>query len=121
MESFVSQIPDPSKVVLYMAGVGGDPMMNPEAVEIFRLCADAGFKSVTIDTNGSLRSKEVWRELGRISHNSGPDEHTKKMQVTVISNWIPRSSPIEKNFLIQANLQFPKIPSELVSVFCLEN
>ena len=36
MERFVSQIPDPSKVVLYMAGVGGDPMMNPEAVEIFR-------------------------------------------------------------------------------------
>ena len=37
MESFIKQIPDPSKVVLYMAGVGGDPMMNPEAVEIFNV------------------------------------------------------------------------------------
>ena len=70
MESFVSQIPDPSQTDLYMAGVGGDPMMNPEIVEIFRLCTDSGFKSVTIDTNGSLRSKKVWTDLGKISKST---------------------------------------------------
>tara|TARA_B100001113_G_scaffold227790_1_gene187008 strand:- start:8142 stop:9251 length:1110 start_codon:yes stop_codon:yes gene_type:complete len=82
MKTFVSQVPNPRDVVLYMAGVGGDPMMNPEAVEIFRLCAETGFKSVTIDTNGSLRSKAVWKELGQISKMSGPDKDRRKMQVT---------------------------------------
>ena len=82
MKKFVAEVPDPSEVVLYFAGVGGDPMMNPEAVEIFKLCANNKFKGITVDTNGSLRSKNVWQELGKISKSSGPDALSRKMQIT---------------------------------------
>ena len=48
MKKFVAEVPDPSEVVLYFAGVGGDPMMNPEAVEIFRLCANNKLHSYSL-------------------------------------------------------------------------
>lgn len=94
MESFIKQIPDPSKVVLYMAGVGGDPMMNPEAVEIFKLCSDAGFKAVTIDTNGSLRSTAVWKQLGEISKASGGVKDGRKMMVTFSVDGLKDTNPL---------------------------
>jgi len=70
MEKFVDQIPSPSEVTLYFAGVGGDPLMNPEVVDIARLCCEKRFKTINIDTNASLRAKETWKELGRISNEN---------------------------------------------------
>ena len=39
VKALIEQLPNPKDVVLYFAGVGGDPMMNPEIVEIFEYCS----------------------------------------------------------------------------------
>ena len=66
IKKIVSQLPNPSDVVFYFAGVGGDPLMNPQVVDIFRYCAER-LKAVCLDTNGSLRAPKVWKDLGEIS------------------------------------------------------
>lgn len=43
---------------------GGDPLMHPNIVEIVRMIAEMGFKPV-INTNGSMLSPELLRELKR--------------------------------------------------------
>jgi len=70
IKSLVEQLPDPKNVIFYFGGIGGDPMMNPEIVEIFEYCSKK-LKSVTMDTNASLRSQEVWRQLGKTSFKYG--------------------------------------------------
>ena len=44
-------------------------MMNPEVVDIFRYCVER-VKGVYMDTNASLRSKDVWHELGVITKSN---------------------------------------------------
>lgn len=66
IQTLVEQLPDPKKVVFYFGGIGGDPMMNPEIVDIFEYCSK-NVKSVSMDTNASLRSANTWKALGQIS------------------------------------------------------
>lgn len=66
IKKLVNQLPTPKQVVFYFGGVGGDPMMNPEVVDIFRYCVER-LKGVYMDTNASLRSKDVWHQLGVIT------------------------------------------------------
>ena len=66
IKKLVNQLPTPKQVVFYFGGVGGDPMMNPEVVDIFRYCVER-VRGVYMDTNASLRSKDVWHELGVIT------------------------------------------------------
>ena len=66
IKKLVEQLPEPKKVIFYFGGVGGDPMMNPDIVQIFKYCVER-VKGVYMDTNGSLRAKAVWHELGEIS------------------------------------------------------
>ena len=66
IKKLVDQLPNPKQVVFYFGGVGGDPMMNPDIVKIFRYCVER-VKAVYMDTNASLRAKDVWQELGKMS------------------------------------------------------
>lgn len=72
IKHLIKQLPDPKNVVFYFGGIGGDPMMNPDIVEIFEYCS-MNLKSVSMDTNASLRSTETWKKLGDISHKYGAD------------------------------------------------
>jgi MoaA/NifB/PqqE/SkfB family radical SAM enzyme len=44
--------------------------MNPDIVKIFEYCAD-NLRMLSMDTNASLRSTEVWKQLGKISERTG--------------------------------------------------
>ena len=44
----------------------GDPMMHPQALEIFQTVAEYGVESQKADTNGSMKTPKWWSELGRI-------------------------------------------------------
>ena len=70
IKKVVRQIPKINEVDFYFAGHGGDPMMNPKIVDIFRYCS---YKTriVIMDTNASLRSINTWKELGKISAKTG--------------------------------------------------
>lgn len=72
IKSLVEQLPDPKNVVFYFGGIGGDPMMNPEIVKIFDYCSK-NLKSVIMDTNASLRSQQVWSQLGLSSKKYGSE------------------------------------------------
>ena len=72
IKRLVDQLPDPTKVMFYFGGTSGDPLMNPDIVEIFRYVAQSGIR-LTVDTNGSLRSTAVWEQLGNISKNANAD------------------------------------------------
>lgn len=72
IKRLVEQLPDPTKVKFYFGGTSGDPLMNPNIVEIFKYVAASGVR-LTVDTNGSLRSTAVWKELGNISKNTNVD------------------------------------------------
>jgi sulfatase maturation enzyme AslB (radical SAM superfamily) len=70
IKKLISDLPDPKQVTFYFGGVGGDPMMNPEVVDIFKYCSEK-LKDVSMDTNASLRSANIWKELGEISSKYG--------------------------------------------------
>lgn len=70
IKNLISQIPKPKNIKFYFGGTSGDPMMNPEIVEIFNYSAEH-VKAVSMDTNGSLRSTEIWKQLGKISERTG--------------------------------------------------
>jgi MoaA/NifB/PqqE/SkfB family radical SAM enzyme len=70
IKNLISQIPNPKNIKFYFGGASGDPMMNPEIVEIINYSADH-VKSVSLDTNGSLRSTKIWKQLGEISERTG--------------------------------------------------
>ena len=81
IKKLINQLPNPKQVVFYFGGVGGDPMMNPEVVDIFRYCVER-VKGVYMDTNASLRSKDVWHELGVITKSNN--------NYTTFSRWFTR-------------------------------
>jgi MoaA/NifB/PqqE/SkfB family radical SAM enzyme len=70
IKKLISELPDSKRVIFYFGGIGGDPMMNPDIVEIFKYCSK-NLKSVLMDTNASLQSTKTWKELGKISQNYG--------------------------------------------------
>ena len=72
IKNLISQIPNPKKIKFYFGGTSGDPMMNPNIVEIYEYCAER-LKTVSMDTNASLRSTDIWKQLGRISERTGAD------------------------------------------------
>ncbi len=52
-----------------LCGVLGDPMMHPEVLKISQWFLDKKAK-LHISTNASLRSEDLWRELGSLSKSS---------------------------------------------------
>jgi MoaA/NifB/PqqE/SkfB family radical SAM enzyme len=72
IQKLVAQLPDPKDVKFYFAGIGGDPMMHPDIVNIFDYCSK-NLRSVSMDTNASLRPKKTWEQLGKISNQYGSD------------------------------------------------
>jgi len=68
IKKIIEQIPNTIK--FYFGGTSGDPMMNPEIIQIFEY-ASKSVKNVSMDTNGSLRSPTVWKKLGMISKEFG--------------------------------------------------
>ena len=72
IKRLIDQLPDPTKVRFYFGGTSGDPLMNPNIVEIFKYVSERGIR-LSVDTNGSLRSTAVWKQLGNISKHSNSD------------------------------------------------
>ena len=70
IKKIINQIPNPKNLQFYFGGTSGDPMMNPEIVEIFSYSSEH-VKAVSMDTNGSLRSTRVWKQIGEISKKTG--------------------------------------------------
>jgi len=70
IKNLISQIPNPKNINFYFGGASGDPMMNPEIVEIIKYSAEH-VKAVSMDTNGSLRNTIIWKQLGEISERTG--------------------------------------------------
>jgi MoaA/NifB/PqqE/SkfB family radical SAM enzyme len=70
IKNLMSQLPNPKKLEFYFGGTSGDPMMNPNIVEIFEYSAER-LRMVSMDTNASLRSTEIWQQLGKISNKTG--------------------------------------------------
>lgn len=50
---------------MYSCGNYGDPIVNPECVEIVKYFIDNGCDRVALHTNGGVRDKEFWTELGK--------------------------------------------------------
>lgn len=50
----------------YFGGTSGDPLMNPEFVDIFKFVTESNI-TLYVDTNASLRNTSDWEELGKIS------------------------------------------------------
>ena len=44
----------------------GDPMMHPQALDVFQLCDEYGIQHQSIDTNGSLRTPDYWKEIAKL-------------------------------------------------------
>lgn len=55
------------------SGSLGDPMMNPEIIQIVEYCATK-VRAVRISTNGSLQPLETWAALGKISAAYAPEK-----------------------------------------------
>ena len=72
IKNLISQIPNPKNLKFYFGGTSGDPMMNPNIVEIYEYCAER-LRTVSMDTNASLRSTDIWKQLGRISERTEAD------------------------------------------------
>tara|TARA_B100001996_G_C18625089_1_gene579389 strand:+ start:247 stop:1305 length:1059 start_codon:yes stop_codon:yes gene_type:complete len=53
-------------VTINYCGNYGDPMMHPKAFEIFKQNHDLGVTKQRPDTNGGMRDKNWWSELGKI-------------------------------------------------------
>ncbi len=53
-------------VSINYCGNYGDPMMHPKAFEIFKQNQDLGAKYQRPDTNGGMRNKSWWSELGKL-------------------------------------------------------
>jgi MoaA/NifB/PqqE/SkfB family radical SAM enzyme len=70
IKNLIGQLPNPKKIEFYFGGTSGDPMMNPDIVEIFEYCAE-NLRMLSMDTNASLRSTEVWKQMGKISERTG--------------------------------------------------
>lgn len=47
-------------------GTFGDPLMHPDPMQIFVHAAEAGIPQQVINTNGSIRSKKWWSQLGEL-------------------------------------------------------
>jgi len=55
---------------IFFCGVLGDPLVNPEFIEICEYTLSMNPKVIIVSTNGGLRSKEYWEELGNISKDN---------------------------------------------------
>lgn len=51
---------------MYSCGNYGDPIVHPDCVEIVRYFKENGCKQVSLHTNGGVRDKEFWTELGKL-------------------------------------------------------
>ena len=51
---------------IYYCGNYGDPMMHPKAFEMFKQNQELGIKFQRPDTNGGMRNKNWWSELGKL-------------------------------------------------------
>lgn len=60
--TFVSQLDH-----MYSCGNYGDPIVNPDCLDIVRYFKENGCKLVSLFTNGGVRDKDFWKELGRLN------------------------------------------------------
>ena len=51
---------------IYYCGNYGDPMMHPKAFEMFKQNQELGIKLQRPDTNGGMKNKSWWSELGKL-------------------------------------------------------
>lgn len=54
-----------------LCGVLGDPIMNPEALEITEYLVENDAMMVTFSTNGGIQTEDFWAELGSLSKSTG--------------------------------------------------
>jgi len=52
------------------SGVLGDPLMNPEVLEIAQYLLANGSHCINFSTNAGIRTEELWYELGKLSNAS---------------------------------------------------
>jgi MoaA/NifB/PqqE/SkfB family radical SAM enzyme len=57
--------------IIKLCGVLGDPIANKDLYDIIEYFVIKGTKSIEISTNGGLKTKEFWGNLGRLSNISG--------------------------------------------------
>lgn len=51
---------------MYSCGNYGDPIVNPDCVEIVRYFVENGCDRIALHTNGGTRDKEFWTDLGKM-------------------------------------------------------
>lgn len=49
-----------------LCGVLGDPILNPECIEICQFLSDSGARKIALSTNGGYNTPEWWKKLGSI-------------------------------------------------------
>ena len=68
-----------------ICGSYGDPMMNKDIVDIVKYCRENSSGNIRINTNGSLRTEDVWWDLGvaggkKLTVEFGVEGINQKMQ-----------------------------------------
>ena len=66
-EQFIKRIPPhilKNKFISY-CGAFGEPLMHKDFLKIAQYCVDSGAE-IRVDTNGSLRTTEWWKEFGKL-------------------------------------------------------
>lgn len=65
LEQIQTWFPNPKNIQFKFCGVLGDPIVNPECIEITKYLVDNGGK-IQYSTNGGRNSTDWWSELGRL-------------------------------------------------------
>ena len=65
LEQIQSWFPNPNNIYFKFCGVLGDPIVNPQCMEITKYLVDNGGK-IQYSTNGGRNSADWWRELGTL-------------------------------------------------------
>ena len=68
IEKLCSQLKNRGECVDYtISGVFGDPLSNPDLIPIIKTLSQNKSSFSTITTNGSLRDRVFWKELGELN------------------------------------------------------
>ena len=86
-----------------LVGQIGDPMMNPDALDIIKyIVSNNGY--ILINTNGGLRSKKYWQELGALSKETNN-----------IQTWFCVDGYYETNAIYRVNTSYDTIMRNLTA------
>ena len=65
----------------WFVGNLGDAIMNPDILSMWQIAVDS-FKSCEIETNGGLRSKEFWKQMGKVGYQANKKNDTNNNIIT---------------------------------------